>query len=160
MKKALFQFIFTSLICVLIWSCDKNRVIEQYQSIPKTGWNKDSLSVFNFEITDTLDQYNIFINVRNNIKYSYSNLWLFIALSQPSGITSKDTFEISLADPSGKWLGEGFGGIKTRQAVYRQNVPFNISGKYTIVLQHGMRNTKLKGITDIGCRIEKVDKSE
>ena len=141
---------------VIVSSCDSNRVFEKYKPIPKSGWNKDSLVVFTIPVTDTLQNHNLYIDVRNDVTYSYSNLWLFIEIDQPGGKTLKDTFELSLADPTGKWLGEGRGGKKTRQVIYRRNVYFPVSGTYKIKLQQGMRETNLKGISDIGIRLEKA----
>ena len=138
-------------------SCSQNLVFEQYKTIDDKSWNKDSVMVFTVPVSDTTDNNNFYINVRNDIKYQYSNLWLFITIEQPDGETMEDMFEIALADPSGKWLGEGLGGLKTREAIYRRNVFFPRSGDYKISIQQGMREENLKGISDVGIRIEKVE---
>lgn len=138
-------------------SCSQNLVFEQYKTIDDKSWNKDSVMVFTVPVSDTTDNNNFYINVRNDVKYQYSNLWLFITIEQPDGKTLEDKFEIALADPSGKWLGEGLGGLKTREAIYRRNVFFPRSGDYKISIQQGMREENLKGISDVGIRIEKVE---
>ena len=137
-------------------SCDKTVVFDKYKAIPETGWHKDSLVVFNISVEDTLQNHNLLINIRNETSYNYSNLWLFIKILQPDDEMLTDTFEIVLADPSGKWLGKGIGGLKTRQAIFRRNVRLPVSGEYTVKLQHGMRQDVLNGIHDVGFRIEKV----
>jgi gliding motility-associated lipoprotein GldH len=81
---------------------------------------------------------------------------LFVEIEQPGGEVLRDTFEIVVADPSGRWLGKGFGGIKTLQTLYRRDVYFPVPGEYTISLQHGMREDVLTGIHDVGIRIEKI----
>ncbi|MCD6355604.1 MAG: gliding motility lipoprotein GldH [Prolixibacteraceae bacterium] len=154
MKKKIFLLTLGAVL-LSFWSCDKSRVFEAYQPIPSGGWPKDSLVSFSVAVNDTVNNYNLFINVRNDISYSYSNLWLFIEITQPGGKAVKDTFEVTLADPSGKWLGNGFGGIKTQQVIYRRNVFFPVSGNYRITLEQGMREVNLKGITNIGIRVEK-----
>lgn len=138
-------------------SCDKTVVFDKYKAIPKTGWIKDSIVVFDIPIEDTLQSHNLLINIRNETSYNFSNLWLFIEILQPDGKMLTDTFEIVLADPSGKWLGDGIGGLKTREAVFRRNVTLPVSGNYMVKLQHGMREDVLKGIHDVGFRIEKVN---
>ena len=82
---------------------------------------------------------------------------MFIEIDQPGSNTVTDTFEITLADPTGKWLGEGFGGLKNRQVIYKRNVYFPVSGEYKISIRQGMRENLLKGITDIGVRLEKQE---
>ena len=155
MKRKLVHLIFFCAAITAFVSCDKNLVFEKNVAIPDDGWNKDSSIVFSIPVTDTLKNNDLYINVRNDIKYEYSNLWLFIEIDQPGNISATDTFEITLADPSGKWLGEGFGGIKTNQVIYKRNIYFPVSGEYKISIKQGMRENVLMGITDIGIRLEK-----
>ncbi|MCY1721722.1 gliding motility lipoprotein GldH [Prolixibacteraceae bacterium Z1-6] len=154
--KNVFQWIIVGCFLTVLSACDTNRVFDQYQPIPEDGWQKDSLVVFHIPIVDTIQNHNLYINIRNDINYQYSNVWLFVTIEQPGGIAIRDTFEMVVADASGKWLGEGFGGIKTREVIYRRNVYFPNSGIYKIVIQHGMRENNLEGISDIGFRVEEV----
>lgn len=147
-----------ALLALLLWvfsACDQNRVFDEYKSTGNLGWHKDSVMVFEFTVSDTLQNHNLYINVRNDVKYDFSNLWLFLEISQPNGTTRSDTFQIVLAEPSGKWLGKGFGGVKTRETVYKRSVYFPASGKYSLTVQHGMRAPVLTGIADVGLRVEK-----
>jgi gliding motility-associated lipoprotein GldH len=155
MKRTSFNLLIFASLIALLFACDRNRVFEAYEKLPQTGWDKDSVVVFTIDVTDTLQNQNLYVNVRNDIKYRYSNLWLFIKIEQPGKVAVADTFEVILADPTGKWLGEGFGGIKTRQVNYKSGVYFPVSGKYKINIRHGMRENILQGITDIGFRVEK-----
>lgn len=156
MKKLGFQFFAGCLFLISLVSCNNDSVFNQYKTIPKGKWNRDSLLIFQVLVTDTLLNHNLFVNVRNDIEYKYSNLWLFIDIKQPGDtVAVKDTFEITLADPTGKWLGTGFGGIKTNETLYRQNVYFPVLGIYEIQIQHGMRGKVLDNITDVGIRVEK-----
>ena len=152
-----FQFVIIGLLLVILSACDANRVFDEYQPIFEESWHKDSSLVFTIPITDTIQNHNLYLNVRNDINYGFSNLWLFIDIEQPNGIARRDTFEMALANPSGKWLGEGFGGYKTRQSIYRRNVFFPNSGDYKISIQQGMRPTQLEGISDVGLRVEKME---
>lgn len=143
------------MLLVGLSACDNTRVYDKYKEIPESTWNKDSIVVFEVPVDDTLQNHNLLIQIRNETSYRFSNLWLFIEIIQPDGETIKDTFEVLLAEPSGRWLGEGFGGLKTRQTIYRRDVYFPASGKYTVAIQHGMRDEDLEGIHDVGFRVEK-----
>ena len=160
MKNRIVRFLTLSVAVIAFFSCDSGRVLDKYAEIPGSVWNKDSLVYFQFHAADTLDYHDIYIQLRNQTSYQYSNLWLFIEIEQPGGKVLRDTLEVVLALPSGKWVGEGFGGLKTVKTLYRSNVFFPVPGEYTISLQQGMRNELLKGIHDIGIRIEKVSGSE
>jgi len=151
-----FQFFIVAGMLVILGACNPNLVFEQYQSIDNRSWDKDSILVFNIPVSDTVSNHNIYINVRNDVNYSYSNLWLFVTIRQAGGDSISDKFEITLANPSGKWIGEGLGGLKTREVMYKRNVFFPTSGEYKITVQQGMREDVLKGISDVGIRIEKA----
>ncbi len=160
MKKAGIYFLLVFAFALAFYSCDQTRVFDSYREIPESDWHKDSILFFDIPVTDTIQNHNLLIQVRNETSYKYSNIWLFIEVAQPGGETIRDTFEIVLADPSGQWLGKGFGGLKTVQSVYRRNIFFPASGNYRLSLQHGMREEFLQGIHDIGIRVEKVTGSE
>lgn len=155
MKYRLLVYSLLVVAGLYLTGCDANRVFEEYRTIPSAKWEKDSVEVFQFAIFDIKQKYNLYINVRNDIKYNYSNLWLFIETDQPNGITLKDTRDIVLAETSGKWLGKGFGGAKTLQVKFQHEFIFPYAGIYKIKIKHGMREDVLNGIRDIGFRVEK-----
>lgn len=154
MKNSLFNIALLIILIALFSSCDKKVIYNNFTPIVNTTWNKDSLLKFEVPVTDTLKMHRFFINVRNDIDYKYSNLWLFVKITQPGDTTVTDTFEVTLADPAGKWLGSGFGGFKTTENLYRGSVYFPKAGVYEIQIQHGMRGKILEGISDVGIKIE------
>ena len=156
MNKFLFTFFLTGIVILFISSCDKNKVFDNYKSIPISGWEKDSPVIFNFHIANTNQQYNLYLNVRNKTSYNYRNLWLFIEITEPDGTMKKDTFEITIATSTGEWLGKGFGELKILESIFHRDVTFSKTGVYTIKIQHGMRENNLKGINDIGFMVEKT----
>ena len=99
----------------------------------------------------------MYVNVRNRGGYPYQNLWLFLRKISPDKILTKDSIECYLADQRGKWLGSGIGSIMEMPVLYQQNVKFLKSGTYDYKIGHGMRDSILLGINDIGIRVEKVN---
>lgn len=148
-----------SILCMLLLSvftgCDRKKVFESYQSIGTKGWNKDSLVVFKVNLTDTMRNHNLYVNIRNMGTYSYSNLWLFFTVGSPDGKLNTDTVEFSLAEPTGRWKGSGLGDLHDNQILYKKSVYFPKKGDYTFTIKQGMRDNVLQGIRDIGIRIEK-----
>ena len=145
------------LVFMVLFSCQNKQVFEKYSPINEAIWHKDSLVVFNVPVSDTSRNHNLLLGVRNDIQYPFSNLWLFIDIAPPGGEAMTDTFEIVLASPSGEWLGQGMGGIKTRQVMFKRNVVFSEPGNYRVSIRHGMRKKLLKGIHDIGFKVEKIN---
>ncbi len=148
------------LFAVLIYSCDSERVYDEYESI-SNGWNKDSVITFELPEMDSIPDYNLFINVRNNNDYAFSNLFFIANIEFPQGKVITDTLEYQMAQPGGEWLGTGFGDVKENKLWYKEGVRFNEPGQYKISIQHAMRKSgsengidNLEGITQIGLRIE------
>lgn len=134
-------------------SCRRDEVYFQYRAVPPDGWNKDSACTFDFTIADTIRPYNVFIHVRHWGDYPYQNFWLFLQNTNAEGHTSKDTVECYLSDNYGKWLGKGYS-VKEISIAYQQQVHFPDSGTYRLTIHHGMRDSLLKGIKEIGVRVE------
>ena len=78
--------------------------------------------------------------------------------TSPDGKNLTDTLHYDLADEKGKWYGRGFGDVHELNLPYKSNVFFPRKGTYEFKVQHGMRIENLKGIFDIGLRIEKYKK--
>ncbi|WP_242203406.1 gliding motility lipoprotein GldH [Aestuariivivens insulae] len=149
-----------SLIFIMV-SCDSNRVYDVYKSVPN-AWHKDSITSFKINPPDSINPYNLFVNLRNTNAYKYNNLFLIVEMAFPHGKTVTDTLEYRMADPSGKLLGTGFTDVKENKLWYKEGVVFKESGEYTVSIQHAMRENgkvngvvELEGITDVGFRIEK-----
>jgi len=140
--------------------CDPNRVYEDFTEIPLHVWDVDNKPVFRIFISDTVASHNIYINIRNGFGYSYSNLYIFLTTTSPTGQWTCDTIDCILADKRGKWFGSGWGDIHELQLPYKQNIRFPVSGYYSFMFEQAMRTEHLKEIYDIGLRIEKVQTSE
>jgi gliding motility-associated lipoprotein GldH len=148
------------LLIIFQWSCDSKRVYDEYTSLPK-GWNKDSIITFSLPEMDSVRDYNLFFNIRNNNDYAFSNIFLIASIQFPHGKVITDTLEYQMALPGGEWLGTGFGDLKENKLWYRENVKFIEPGSYQISVQHAMRKSGsekpmeiLDGISQVGLRIE------
>lgn len=141
-------------------SCDSKTVFSEYKSV-SNGWEKGQKIAFSFPAPDTINSYNIFVNLRNDETYKYSNLFLIVHMNFPEGKTISDTLEYAMAKPNGEWLGEGFTSLKENKLWYRENIIFPNSGVYNVQIEHAMRINgsvdgiiSLDGIKDVGIKIE------
>ncbi len=138
-------------------SCDNNRYYEHNEAIVNNTWQYDDAKVFELEIEDSLQAFNFYINVRNTVDYEFANLYFFIKSELPDGKFTQDTVECQLADYQGKWLGDGRGEFRDNSFILRENMRFQKNGTYRFWLKHGMRRDSLKGIADVGIRLERVE---
>jgi gliding motility-associated lipoprotein GldH len=142
----------------LVTACNSNVVFTDAKEMPGEIWNLSDIPEFSVPVTDTLSSNNVFFTIRTGTSYPFRNIYLFVTRSAPDGRSITDTMQYNLADEKGVWFGKGFGDIHELNLPYRNNVFFPVKGLYTFRIQHGMRETDLKGVYDIGLRIEKTSK--
>lgn len=155
--------IFGFALALLFVSCDKKRIFDEYKEIDGS-WHKKQKVTFAFEQNDTVQDYNMFVNIRNNNDYPYNNLFLIVSMLQPDGVTKVDTLEYQMANPDGSLMGEGFSDVKESKLWYKENTRFPKAGKYTVTVQQAVRESgkvpgveQLQGVSEVGFRIEKTN---
>jgi gliding motility-associated lipoprotein GldH len=148
--------ILTSLI--LLSSCKSNIVYTDSMAMADKTWELMNIPSFKFPITDTIISNNILFTIRTGSSYPFRNIYLFVTTTSPDGKSISDTLQYNLADEKGKWYGKGFGDIHELILPYKSNVYFPLKGIYQLNIMHGMRVEELKGVYDIGLRIEKINK--
>ena len=151
------------LLALLVISCDKKRVFDEYKSVGNS-WHRDSIITFKLPKLESEKKYNLFVNVRDNNDYPFDNLFLIVSLEQPNKKILVDTLEYKMANPDGTLMGDGFTDIKENKLFYKEKVDFKLKGDYKVHVRQAVRQTgkvagvnNLKGVTEVGFRIESID---
>ena len=146
---------------LLVWSAFfvlsacrfEGNMLQSYRHLPDEGWCVDSLVYIPVPVADTTEAYDMTLRLRHTDDYPYSNLWLFVTAVAPDGTQTVDTVNIPLSDEYGRWLGSGIGATMQREHLWRPSFRFGKSGLWHIVVQQGMRDSLLPGVTDIGLKV-------
>ncbi len=154
MRKRCFLICMASCFFVL-HACQSNCIYNEYKEIPNYKWKMDNVLKFEIDIADTTAIYNLDFGIRNTGVYPYSNIWFFVTKTSPKGIVFNDKFEGTLANEKGEWLGSGFGNIYDLNIPYQQKISFLELGTYSFEIVHGMRDLELKGVANVGLKLEK-----
>lgn len=145
------------LIFFVSWffvSCSGEDETVSMQSV-NGAWNKKNELKFEVNIEENQTPKNIIFVIRNNNDYPYSNLFVKAYVKADNQKSYKtDTLNYVLAKPNGEWVGEGFGETKEIMFLYKNRYTFPKKGKYIIGITQAMRNDDLKGIEDVGVKIE------
>jgi gliding motility-associated lipoprotein GldH len=158
MTKGINKYVFL-IILLFVWqlyACDKSLIYTDSSVFPDEVWALDNVPVYKPAVTDTVNSYNIFFNIRTGTSYPFRNIWLFVTTTSPSGKSITDTLQYMLADEKGKWYGKGFGDVRELNLPFKTSKYFPEAGTYIFNIRHGMRIENLKGVYDIGLRIERV----
>ncbi len=141
--------ILTVLSSLLLAACSTQTKYSEFQSVPLTGWSADSVLTYRFDVTDT-EPCDILLCVRHTETYPYQNMWLFCSLGTDSVAFWTDTLEFYLADDRGRWLGNGGLKLIEMPVIFAQNYQFPDTGNFVFTIQQGMREERLRGISDVG----------
>ncbi|GIZ15688.1 gliding motility lipoprotein GldH [Capnocytophaga catalasegens] len=157
------RFLIPILFGFLNLSCEQRILYEEYVSLPY-GWHENKPILFRYQTTDTLSKHHLYIMLRNDEQYPYSNIFLITKMETPDNKIVTDTLEYEMASPDGKWLGEGMS-IKESKLWYKENVIFPSKGTYTFSIEQADRSIgqnkgveNLQGILEVGLQIEKATK--
>lgn len=149
--------IFAVIILSGLYACKQNTFFESTLEIPGNKWESDKAAVFDFTISDTLQVYNLIIQIANTDHYRNSNLWLFIRTHSSNREIASDTLEFTLSNEKGKWLGEKDGKSWHNDLIYKSQIRFPQTGKYSVEITQGMRDLKLNGIEQVGFKITETE---
>lgn len=137
--------------------CDSQRVYENNLEFKHRYWLVTEEPSFEFAITDSSKQYNLYYNVRNSIDYPWDRLFVNWSLYDSSGNElAKKLVYNDLFDPTGRPYGEsGLGDLYDHQFPIASHFRFTHAGRYTLKLTQFSRQDTLRGILAVGVRIEK-----
>ena len=153
MKKTLSYILFVIFGVLLSIGCHRDIFYEQMNALPKEQWNITDTLFYAFEITDTLQEYTLYMDIRNTIDFQTQNLYLFMDSEDPLGECHRDTLQFLLTDAHGNWKGEGSGRFKEYQYLFYPRVRFPHTGTYKFSFVQAMRADAVKGIANFGLTI-------
>ena len=156
--KLFVNILLVAVMSIFLYACDGNKVYEEYIEVDSANWKKENIANFSFNIKDTVTAHNLYLNVRNTGDYPFSNLYMFVRIKGPDGNFNIDTVNCVLADSRGKWLGNGIGDLWDLRIPYIGGFKFTQKGEYNVSFEQAMRvEHGLKGVTDVGLRVEKSE---
>jgi gliding motility-associated lipoprotein GldH len=153
------EFLFAAvLLCAS--GCGPEALYADSLGVNAEGWKSAEAAEFRWEVSDTVRVHDLYIDVRNDATYPFSNLYLFVDFTFPNGKTNRDTLAVELADAQGNWLGSGSGHVHDHRIVWHDDARFPLQGQYAVRIVHAMRRDPLPGITDVGLRVEYAEPEE
>jgi gliding motility-associated lipoprotein GldH len=154
--RALFVITF---MAVFLTACDESRVYEENYDFRDRHWLMNDQPVFEFQISDTTSQYNLYCYLRNSVSFPFSRLFINYTLTDSTGkpldkkLTQAFLFDQQTGKPQGS---SGLGDIYDQKISLNTRYRFPYSGKFKVQFGQSMRVDSLDGVLAIGLRVEKV----
>ena len=151
MKKLLFAIFGTLLLC----SCGKSTFDEQ-RTFDRNIWNRFTPEVFDVNITNPEDYYNVNLTVAfDTAVFRYNNLPLTVNLYTPNG--ERRMFYSGVAfKENGRWKGEMQDGYRVVNQRIRSYFSFNGKGHHRMEVGQATSQYDLEGVHSITLTIEQA----
>jgi len=136
-------------------SCTTVDLFEKTVDIPGHAWQSSFRPSFDFTIKDTSSLYQLFLILRHNEKYNYSNIYINLYVKPPGQDSSiKIQRDLVLATNEKGWQATAMDDI------YEHRIPLGDpqtlkAGNYQFTLEQIMRENPLQNVLDAGIRVEK-----
>lgn len=143
---------------VLLSACDEKRIYEKNFDFENRYWIVNDQPEFQFSISDTAIPYNLYCEIRNEVSYPKTNLYLTYYLHDSVGLLQKKLVSNLLFDEkTGQPFGtSGLGDVYDHKVPLLMGYRFKHPGTYTIKLEQFMRLDTLRGVLAVGVRVEKA----
>lgn len=135
-------------------SCDFSSTQEKYKTLASEIWERDSNYKFEFNITES-GSYRISSCVRHSTDYKQRNISCYLTIRHQGLEVDKENSDIIIVDNNGKWIGQGLTGLKTVVQPIDRVFHFDSTGIYTVEIKHRMKDKQLKGIKNIGIKMNR-----
>jgi gliding motility-associated lipoprotein GldH len=144
----------------LLSACGPDFKYEQFYELEAERWEYADSLQFEFQIEDTLEIYNLYIELEHSPDFRNQNLYTRIHTRFPQGESIQELLSLELIDKNtGSWRGK-CGSERCRVRIpIQQGAYFNQAGVYQIVIEQYMRQDSIPGIYGLGFQLEATGES-
>lgn len=150
-------FFLLGLFLSSLSSC--STIYDETHVLENRTWTQGQRFSFEFDIQDTTQLYDLFLEVEHETSYPYQNLYCLVKTTMPDGSSREDQASLELANAKGYWLGDCSGKQCTRTIPFIIKTRFTIPGTYVIELKQHSRPKTLGPIEYIRLFISKASSS-
>ncbi|MBK9014199.1 MAG: gliding motility lipoprotein GldH [Saprospiraceae bacterium] len=157
LKSAARYFLLPTICTLLFVACGNDFIFEKSINIPDASWSYDNKLPFEFEVKDTIQAYQILLEVEHAGDFGFQNCYVQITTKFPNGEEKKQPVSLELAGQSGIWNGKCSGNTCTLEIPLQGKAKFNQVGKHSITVEQFMRVNPLVGIKAISLKIKQLE---
>jgi len=143
-------WVWVSFAVNLMAACGGNAILDEFKPVPNQLWNYNFTPSFKVNVKDRDQTYSLKVNLRLTADYRYANLFLLVHQTNPDSKQTSKRIELKVADKDGRWLGKGLGNLYSYQIAYHTDYHFPDTGSYQFTIEQNMRDSPLKGVSDVG----------
>jgi gliding motility-associated lipoprotein GldH len=145
--------IVTLLLLASLQACSNREMLrEDFHSLPREQWDRDSVVVFDVEVSRP-GEYALALYLRHTAAVEQANVACSLVISRQGRMVASRRMEFLLADEDGQWRGSGVA-LRTLREDVLPPVILDSTGMYRVEVRHRMKTPRLKGIKDVGIQVQ------
>lgn len=133
---------------ISLMACSDGPQYSSFQRLPGKGWAYGDTLAVRFASADSVAAGTLCVALKHTNDYRFANLWLEVTVPQADGSVRRDTVNVPMADPYGRWYGGGIGTSFQLSDTVAQHVSVDMTRP--LLLRHIMRLDTLTDIELIG----------
>lgn len=157
--KALMSWATAFVLCCSLFSCSAT-ISDETISIENGQWAETDSILFTFDIQDTIQLYDMFLEIDHSVDYAYQNIYCEVRSLTPDGLLAQHQLvPLELATPKGKWKGVCGSESCQRNIPFIRRSQFPTTGTYTVILKQYTRDETLEGINSLRLKVQATEAS-
>jgi len=146
--KELLHCIFVFLV-FLSYSCEKQYTFAELHAIPESGWTYDNILKYEFEVKDTTELYDLYLEIDYLTSFSFQNVYVNVYTGLNQNEMKSTELSLDLSNNLGIWKGDCNADQCTYLLPLQKSIFFEKPGKQYFWLEQHSRTEELKGIQSI-----------
>lgn len=148
-------FLFPSFL--LLIGCNNNTLVsDHWKSVDNADWTSEDTVQILIESKDSVERYDLIVEVDHTTDYPYSNLYIEVGNRTPDGDTLRTPVSLELANNKGQWQGECGGTTCKATIPLRSKFYFQDQGEYAIWVLPYMRTDSIPSINNVTLRLDRA----
>lgn len=141
-------------------SCGPNYIYEKQFQIANDGWTYNDSLQFEVNIEDTLQLYNLYLDIDHTTAFPNQNLYIRIHTQFPNGKREGKPVSVDLANKMGTWNGKCSGEDCQLRVFLQQDAFFDMPGLYQFTVAQHTRLDTVPAIKSLSLKVEDTGKQK
>lgn len=148
--------VFIVMIFTLTTTCKKQDSLTLFHSFPNNTWSRFEKQQFTLMIGDISRPYDVYLILRHDDSYPFNNLYIHVILYMPDSEERVAEYDFDVKDTNGDFLSVTKNGYREITFMLRKGLRFTQEGPCTIELENLIPRIEIRGIKELGIRLEKT----
>lgn len=150
------SFVSGAAVLVLATSCHFYKEYDK-ESFPTYSWRDGQEVAFNPKIEDNSKTYQVMIGLRHHYGFRSKSFGVNVKIVSPSGKESSKDYNLQIRDENDKPIGSCAGDLCDLEAVIFDELRFEETGEYKILISHNEKGYRIPGVMEVGIIIDEKD---